>query len=507
MVERDMLRMFLSRETGQVSLRIPLYFKIAGTCFGVVLVVLAFLGALEYRDQERALEDKFGLTLQHIAQTAAIFVDGDAHERVRRPEDAKGEDFKQLRALLERVRRENTLTDRQIYTLRPAAGTKGGLEFVVMLQERTFIGDPYMPPQQIMRIWQRVLMEGTPNKTPIYEDAYGTFISGLAPIKNREGKVVAVLQVDFDVAQFLAELQRTLESRLWILPASLALALVLALLLARSITEAVRQLVGGTIAVRAGNYDYEVEVHTRDELRTLAEAFNLMLSGLREHFALLKYVPRHTRAVIAEALRSGRGEEVYLAQKRHLAVFFSDIRGFTAMSDRLAPDRIIEMLNIYLRKEAEIIERHSGSIDKFIGDAVMAVFEGPNGFLNAALAAIEIQQALKKLNAQKAFEVPVHVGIGIAGGEVVMGSVGYEDRMEFAVIGRMVNLAARLTSVAGRGEIVVSELAWQTLSTHFNSEQLKGMKLKGFASEITCYRLKVSLPDTPAEEASVQPTG
>jgi adenylate cyclase len=188
-------------------------------------------------------------------------------------------------------------------------------------------------------------------------------------------------------------------------------------------------------------------------------------------------------------------------------VLFSDIRGFTSMSDRLAPDRVITMLNIYLRKEAEIIERHSGSIDKFIGDAVMAVFEGPSGFLNAALAAVEIQQVIKQLNAGKAFEMPVEVGIGIAGGEVVMGSVGYEDRMEFAVIGRIVNLAARLTSVAARSEVVVSDAAWQTLSAHFNGEHLAGVRLKGFASEITCHRLAVTFSGAPAKALAPPPAG
>src|SRR5262245_28362274 len=119
--------------------RYPLFFKISGASFLVVTLVLAFLGVVAWRDQRLMLEDKFGLTLQHIAQTAALFLDGDAHERVRHNADASGEDFGKLRAVLERVRRENSLKEDQIYTLRPRAA--GGLEFVVMLQEKTFIGD------------------------------------------------------------------------------------------------------------------------------------------------------------------------------------------------------------------------------------------------------------------------------------------------------------------------------------------------------------------------------
>jgi adenylate cyclase len=212
-----------------------------------------------------------------------------------------------------------------------------------------------------------------------------------------------------------------------------------------------------------------------------------MLGGLRERFAMLKFVPRHTRQVISRAVNDGTAE--FVAEKRDVAIFFSDIRGFTPLSDRLAPDRVIAMLNIYLRKEAEILERHGGSIDKYIGDAVMAVFEGPNRYLAATTAAVEIQRALSALNAQNAFEEKIEVGIGIAGGEVIMGGVGYEDRLEFAVIGRIVNLASRLTSVARGGDIVVSEPAAQALGDKFPLDKMDGLKLKGFADAVTCYRV------------------
>jgi adenylate cyclase len=270
---------------------------------------------------------------------------------------------------------------------------------------------------------------------------------------------------------------------------ALALALALSLLVARSITRAVARLVEGTDAVREGRYDQKVNVPTRDELHTLADAFNHMLAGLRERFAMLKFVPRHTRAVIARSVDEGRDGVGLVAKKREVAVFFSDIRGFTPLSDRMAPDRIIAMLNIYLRKEAEIIERNHGSIDKYIGDAVMALFEGPDAFNDAVRSAIEVQAAMDELNGARAFDEPVQIGVGIAGGEVVMGAVGYEDRLEFAVIGRTVNLAARLTSVARGGEILISEAAAAAIGGGQACERVDGMKLKGFAEAVTCYRV------------------
>src|SRR5207253_10624238 len=97
-----------------------------------VTVVLGFIGFVAWRDQRMDLQDKFGLTLQHIAQTSALFIDGDAHERIHQNADSAGEDFGKLREALDRVRRENNLKEDQIYTLRPRAD--GMLEFVVMLR-------------------------------------------------------------------------------------------------------------------------------------------------------------------------------------------------------------------------------------------------------------------------------------------------------------------------------------------------------------------------------------
>ena len=454
----------------------------------VVVVILGFVTAIWYRDQREALTHKFGLTLQHVAQTAALFIDGHEHEQVLHNADATGAPFVRIRDTLERVRAENELGEDQIYTMRPIAD--GALEFVVMLQQRTFVGDHYLPPPSVRAEFIAVLADGKPRHTGLYTDEHGTFVSGLAPIRDRDGKVVSVLAVDYKVQRFVMELRAQLWRRAWVPLVAIVLALLLSLQIAHSITRAVRRLVVGTEAVQAGRYDQPVAVNTRDELRALADGFNQMVQGLRERFAMLKFVPHHTREIIAAAMADAGGAMVTgVAQQRDVVLLFSDIRGFTALSDRLAPDKIIRMLNIYLRKEAEIIERNGGNIDKYIGDAVMAVFEGEGRYEKAVRSAVEIQETLAQLNADKAFEEPVQVGIGIAGGEVVMGSVGYEGRLEFAIIGRTVNLAARLCAVAKGGEIVISDVAWSQVQAQHTALELAGMKLKGFAVDVTCYKL------------------
>lgn len=477
----------------------PLIAKITGAAFLVALLVLLFVGHAQYQEDRRQLVEKFGMTLQHIAQTTALFLDGDEHERIRSSGDRDSPAFLRQRALLQRVRAANHLRQEQIYTLRPLR--PGQLEFVVMLQERTFIGDRYAPPPATSAIVQQVLSDGQPRYTPLYRDENGTYVSGYAPIRDSAGRVVALLEVDYALDAVMTELQAQLSRKLWMPPVALLLALLLSSLIARSITGAVKELVRATVAVQRGDYDHHVAVHTRDELRALGEAFNAMLPILRERFAMLRFLPRHTRAVIAAAAKERTASQGgAVAQRRQVALLFSDIRGFTALSESLPPERVVEMLNIFLRHEAQIIEEEDGSVDKFIGDAVMALFEGADRCERAVRAASRIQRKIRDLNLESAFERQITVGIGIAAGEVVMGNIGYEGRQEFAVIGRYVNLAARLTSIASGGEVVVTAAVYQALGQALQQapgqeraagEQLPPQHLKGFAEPVDCYRLSI----------------
>jgi class 3 adenylate cyclase len=451
-----------------------LYLKITLASFAVASSVLAFVGFTEYRVQRAALEERCGARLLAIAATAAPWIDPSA------PEAA-------LRRVLERVQKADGLDDYALFTLRALPG--GKLEFSAALRE--WNGDrAYVPPPDLRPILDGILAGGEARATPFYTDKFATFVSGFAPLRGRDGRVAGLIEVDQDVGSFLSELRLRLLRQLWVLPAALLLAAALSLPLALSMTRAVAVLLASVEDVRAGRFDRPVVVRTRDELSTLADAFNEMLRGLRERFAMLRFVPRHTREVIAEAVReSGEDAAAFTARTHDAAVLFCDIRGFTVLSEALPPDRVIEMLNVYLRSEAEIVERHGGSIDKFMGDAVMAVFEGEGRFARAVDAAVDVQEALAALNKKGSFERPIEVGIGVAGGPVVMGAVGYEQRMEFAVIGRLVNLASRLCSIAAPGEILVSEAAFAALGGRRPGERVDGVKLKGFADAVTCYKI------------------
>lgn len=146
-----------------------------------------------------------------------------------------------------------------------------------------------------------------------------------------------------------------------------------------------------------------------------------------------------------------------------VTVMFADIRGFTAISEHENPEKIVRMLNRYFSAMSEIIFEHGGTLDKYIGDGLMAIFGAPNATprdaFNAVSAAIEMQRSVAELNQLFAAEgfPQISVGIGLHTGEATIGYIGSERRSEYTAIGDTVNLASRLESIAGGGQILISE--------------------------------------------------
>jgi len=194
---------------------------------------------------------------------------------------------------------------------------------------------------------------------------------------------------------------------------------------------------------------------------------------------------------------ASQAEAVQLGgQKRPVVVFFSDIRGFTAMSETMNPDQIASLLTEYFTEMVEIVFEHGGTLDKFMGDAIMALWGAPitheDDADRAMRAAIEQQQVLDELNRKWAAESrqQVQIGIGINFGEVFAGNIGSDRRLEYTVIGDAVNTASRLCSKAGPGDILISEPFYQTLKSPPPVEALEPLQLKGKSQAVPVYRVK-----------------
>jgi adenylate cyclase len=202
-----------------------------------------------------------------------------------------------------------------------------------------------------------------------------------------------------------------------------------------SIAEKLSSMIKGKLRFSSELLLYNDRVHTHDEIKLLSGEVNHMTTVIR---GVIPYVS------VSTLKHSER--ETPTTERKNLTFLFTDIRGFTSISEKLKPDQVVEMLNRYLDLQAGIIQENGGDVDKFVGDEVMAMFDGPRRDYNACKASLEIRKAMaqEKELAKAQGRDSVSIGIGINAGEVVHGSMGAKDRMDFTSIGDTVNLAARL---------------------------------------------------------------
>jgi adenylate cyclase len=178
-----------------------------------------------------------------------------------------------------------------------------------------------------------------------------------------------------------------------------------------------------------------------------------------------------------------------------VSVMFADIRGFTSLSERMAPEKIVELLNEYFTRVTDVIFDNGGTLDKYIGDAVMGVFGAPiskgNDAINAVKAAVEIQSLLVEMNRDAAARKwpELKVGIGINTGIVTAGNIGSPRRIDYTVIGDAVNIASRLMSSAMPGQVIISKKTADDLEGKFPMTALPPMKVKGKAEAIAAFNV------------------
>lgn len=235
-----------------------------------------------------------------------------------------------------------------------------------------------------------------------------------------------------------------------------------------------------------GNFSVSTLVQSNDEIGELGERINEMIIGLRERFHLQKFVSQQTVDYVQRASELG----VKLGGERKTAtVFFSDVRGFTAFSEKVEPERVVAMLNTILSRQAEIVKRFGGDIDKYVGDELVAVFQGEQMVQNAVQCAIDIQTMMRTLPEMSGNAIAI--GIGINTGEMVMGAMGSEDRMDFTVIGDAVNLGARLCSAAAPGQVIISAASARYLKKDpsIRLKELEPIRVKGKAKPIEIFEV------------------
>jgi adenylate cyclase len=265
--------------------------------------------------------------------------------------------------------------------------------------------------------------------------------------------------------------------------------------LSTELSKPLSNLVKGTIEIKKGNFLHRIEPFSNDELGDLTSAFNDMSDGLRKKEIIQDAFGRYVTPEIVDMILQHPDEKWLRGKKIDITVMFADIRGFTAFSEKTEPEEVVNVLNDHFTLATEVILRHGGHVDKFIGDEILAVFgalvHSEDHASKAVTAAVALQKELNDFNLtmEGAGRMPVRIGIGINSGSAIAGNIGSNKRMEYTVIGDAVNLASRLTRVAGPDEIIISDHVYEKTSKIITAEKLEPVTVKGKSEPVQIYKV------------------
>lgn len=270
---------------------------------------------------------------------------------------------------------------------------------------------------------------------------------------------------------------------------ALAVALLLVTIVSRGLSGPVRSLVTAAQEIEKGNYEVRVPV-SRDELGRLSQSFNDMAAGLalqEKYRSVLNAVADRT---IADRLIDNPG--ALGGELREVTMLFCDIRGFTALTEKMPPHEVIELLNEHMTALTDVAYAHGGTVDKFVGDLIMVLFGAPEGSREDTLSAVKCAQAMqaRRRVMNTTARHPLEIGIGLATGTVVAGCMGSDKRLSYTVLGHHVNLASRLCSIAQAGEIIADPATIVAAGDEVSSTPLPPMQLKGFSEPVQPHRIQ-----------------
>lgn len=278
--------------------------------------------------------------------------------------------------------------------------------------------------------------------------------------------------------------------------AVLFIAIIIIRLFSKNITNPIADLVEASAKIEQGEFELGIEPRTKDEIGLLTSSFIQMGRGLAEREKLMVSFSKFTNKTIAQ--KAASGELALGGETRNATIFFSDIRSFTAMSEKMQPKEVVEFLNEYMTRMVECVNKTNGVVDKYIGDAIMAVWGAPESSgnpaqdaMNAVAAALMMRAALFNFNKSRREKglAPVHIGCGINSGPVVAGQIGSNERMEYTVIGDAVNLASRTEALNKpfATDILITENTYNLIKSRLIVEEMPGVHVKGKTEAIKMF--------------------
>src|ERR1700733_10270872 len=460
---------------------------------GLTLAASLASTASLYTLAQRHLYDEYRAKLLSIACTAAALTDGSQLKTIHDRQDEATPAYAELHRALKEVRAVNRRKDTQVERIFTVVQDAGLLHVAVDAEENPALmghaGEVYRPQGTPLR-W-----EATEVDEHFSIDEFGRYLRAHAPVRDRDGKIVGAV-----VAQSRVD---WVEGKLWAIKVAgmvaLALSLVLAIPVAfwlsarasRPLTELKRVL----DSIAKG----DLKARAKDEFGEVALSVNTMADGLAERDRVKSAFARYVSQQVMDSVLTSDSGGLLRGGRRRIPVLFSDIRGFSKISEHLAPEKVVQLLNDYFELMVEVVFRNKGTLDKFMGDGLMAIFGAPENDPyqeeHALKAAIEMQQELAKLQVRWEGEgIQIRIGVGIHSGPAIVGTIGSSRRMEYTAIGDTVNVASRLQTATKElgANILISEHTYYGAKGAFPFRNMGTITVRGREEPLTVYALEIT---------------
>lgn len=376
--------------------------------------------------------------------------------------------------------------------------------------DSTYPGFPYDVNEHGDQYWRGYLTSGPGyynnpkhyylNVFPKFDtDEWGTWFTVWLAVES--GGVYNAFSVDLDAGH--------VKRMMWevggvIILVSLLLILLISLVtswLSRRISRPICDLVEGTEAVMRQDYDHVIPNVGAGEFQKLIVVFNDMVKGLKERFNMMQTLEKLLSKELAEQV--AKHGLVLGGQRVDITNLFTDFAGFSFITQRMKPEEVVNMLNDYFNQLIPVIKKWGGLPDKYIGDAIVAIFGAPvvldNHAESAVAAAIEMQLTMRRLNEQRKREgkTILEMRIGLNSGDVIAGAIGSDMKLEYTTIGETTNLANRMESAAEIGHVLMTENTYEKVKHIFFQGvniciEPQFMKVKGYEQPVATYSVYVA---------------
>jgi len=304
------------------------------------------------------------------------------------------------------------------------------------------------------------------------------------------GADVATVAVRYSEDAWDTIASQLLQRMLYAALAVILLSSVLVYWLAGRMSKPLEDLALAARHVAHGDYNQRLAVIGNDELSDAASQFNKMVEELQHKEEMREVLGRYLNPELVSDVFESGGSGRLLNRKQEVTVLFADMVGFTAFSESTETEAVIDVLNQNFEVFHRIIDYYGGHVDKYIGDAVMAVFNHPKHdeqhARNAVMAGIAMTEACRKLAVLRSDGVEVSFRVGLNQGEVIVGTIGAAERLEYTVIGNAVNVASRMGGLGEGGEVVLPLATFEAAGDGFSFQDMGDIQVKGVSDSLRC---------------------